>query len=226
MAAPVDQVVNIKLKHTAEGQEVMAQEAAAQTHLETSIDKTTRAQIRQEAQNIKSLLAFRVLDGGIRGVAESTQYFFGQNEALSRGIATTSAALQGIVGVIQIAKAAQALYTAELWATAAGQVAAGGLYAPVIAAVILAAVATLAAYKAYEARPMAMGGPVSSGSPYYVGERGPELFVPSSSGMIVPSGGGGASIGNINITVMTNDPDEIGRALSDAIRRHVNFGGA
>jgi hypothetical protein len=36
----------------------------------------------------------------------------------------------------------------------------------------------------------AMGGPVFAGSPYVVGERGPELFVPSVSGQIVPSGGG------------------------------------
>jgi phage-related protein len=45
----------------------------------------------------------------------------------------------------------------------------------------------------------AAGGPVSAGSSYIVGERGPELFTPSSSGAIVPNnalGGGG-----INITV-------------------------
>jgi len=42
------------------------------------------------------------------------------------------------------------------------------------------------------------GGPVSSGSPYIVGERGPELFVPKYSGSIVPNhamgGGGGQTI--------------------------------
>lgn len=42
------------------------------------------------------------------------------------------------------------------------------------------------------------GGPIPSGMPYIVGERGPELFIPSSSGTIVPnhamsSGGGGNS---------------------------------
>lgn len=39
--------------------------------------------------------------------------------------------------------------------------------------------------------PRAHGGPVSGGSPYLVGERGPELFVPNQSGQIVPNGGGG-----------------------------------
>jgi polyhydroxyalkanoate synthesis regulator protein len=33
----------------------------------------------------------------------------------------------------------------------------------------------------------AVGGPVSQGTPYMVGERGPELFVPNSSGSIVPN---------------------------------------
>jgi TP901 family phage tail tape measure protein len=46
----------------------------------------------------------------------------------------------------------------------------------------------------------ALGGPVTAGMPYWVGERGvPELFVPSSSGRIVPAeqvsrGGGGLSL--------------------------------
>lgn len=33
----------------------------------------------------------------------------------------------------------------------------------------------------------AAGGPVSAGSPYIVGERGPELFMPSGSGTIIPN---------------------------------------
>jgi len=44
----------------------------------------------------------------------------------------------------------------------------------------------------------AMGGPVSAGGTYVVGERGPELFTPQRSGHIVPNhalgGGGGVSV--------------------------------
>lgn len=49
------------------------------------------------------------------------------------------------------------------------------------------------------------GGPVSGQTPYIVGEKGPELFVPSGDGNIVPNhalGGGGATTniyGNINL---------------------------
>jgi len=49
----------------------------------------------------------------------------------------------------------------------------------------------------------AEGGPVASGSPYIVGERGPELFVPRSSGSIVSNdnlSGMAAGGGGINIT--------------------------
>ena len=38
------------------------------------------------------------------------------------------------------------------------------------------------------------GGPVSAGKPYIVGERGPELFVPGSSGGIVPNNKLGGSV--------------------------------
>ena len=38
----------------------------------------------------------------------------------------------------------------------------------------------------------AEGGPVSAGSAYVVGERGPEMFVPRVSGSIIPNGAGGS----------------------------------
>lgn len=50
----------------------------------------------------------------------------------------------------------------------------------------------------------ATGGPVSPGRGYLVGERGPELFVPTSSGRVVPNGGtGGARDVNVSIRVMS-----------------------
>ena len=48
----------------------------------------------------------------------------------------------------------------------------------------------------------AMGGPVAGGTPYLVGERGPELFVPSGSGSIVPNNrlqSSGAASGGVTI---------------------------
>jgi phage-related minor tail protein len=48
----------------------------------------------------------------------------------------------------------------------------------------------------------AIGGSVSRGSPYMVGERGPEMFIPNSSGSIVPNDKmGGGSTNNIVVNV-------------------------
>jgi len=40
-----------------------------------------------------------------------------------------------------------------------------------------------------------MGGPVNSGQPYVVGERGPEVFVPAVSGQIIPAADKSAAVG-------------------------------
>lgn len=62
----------------------------------------------------------------------------------------------------------------------------------------------------------AIGGSVQGSKPYIVGERGPELFVPSRSGSIVPNGklGGG----------MTINVDARGSADPAAVRAQVEMG--
>lgn len=51
----------------------------------------------------------------------------------------------------------------------------------------------------------ATGGPVGAGTTYLVGERGPELFTPSSSGRITPNNQMGGLGGGGNITVYSGD---------------------
>jgi hypothetical protein len=46
----------------------------------------------------------------------------------------------------------------------------------------------------------ASGGPVMAGSPYIVGEAGPELFVPNQSGQIIPNNQVNNKITNINVS--------------------------
>jgi hypothetical protein len=64
----------------------------------------------------------------------------------------------------------------------------------------------------------AAGGPVAPGGSYLVGERGPELFTPSSSGNITPNNalGGG---GNITVNVNGGDPNQILRVLQQYVRQ-------
>ena len=49
------------------------------------------------------------------------------------------------------------------------------------------------------------GGPVSPGRAYLVGERGPELFVPTSSGSIAANGGGGGGR-DVRVSIAVNAP--------------------
>lgn len=55
----------------------------------------------------------------------------------------------------------------------------------------------------------ATGGPVAGGKPYMVGERGPELFVPTSSGRVETLGLAPGRA--VNITVNVNAPSDGGR---------------
>jgi lambda family phage tail tape measure protein len=58
----------------------------------------------------------------------------------------------------------------------------------------------------------AMGGPVTAGQPYVVGERGAELFVPSTSGTIVPNlstSNAGALGGSSNVVYNINAVDAL-----------------
>ena len=73
----------------------------------------------------------------------------------------------------------------------------------------------------------AAGGPVSGGSTYLVGEKGPELFTPSGSGVVIPNnkltGGSsrasGGSTTNININMVAGNAAEIERVVVDALAR-------
>jgi uncharacterized caspase-like protein len=64
----------------------------------------------------------------------------------------------------------------------------------------------------------AIGGPVTAGMPYLVGERGPELFVPQQSGGIVPNGGG--IVINIAEAKMST-PDDV-RRLAQELQRELD----
>lgn len=67
---------------------------------------------------------------------------------------------------------------------------------------------TIAGLSASAAAARATGGPVSDGKPYLVGERGAELFVPNTSGAIVPN----HKLGGGNVTVnMIEDKSRAGK---------------
>ena len=76
----------------------------------------------------------------------------------------------------------------------------------------------------------AIGGPVAPGRGYVVGERGPELFVPTSAGRVEPSLGGGKGRDvNVSIRIVSpqgsNQPESLrrsGKQVAQAVRRALN----
>lgn len=83
----------------------------------------------------------------------------------------------------------------------------------------------------------AVGGPVRQGAAYLVGERGPELFIPSVSGQIIPNGSPATQAALVgagtSITLNFNGPtvgtsrefeDTVRRALYDVQRRNPGSG--
>ena len=71
----------------------------------------------------------------------------------------------------------------------------------------------------------AMGGPVSAGRAYLVGERGPELMVPGSSGTVVPNGAmGGPQITYAPVFNFTDaSAEQIGRIRAVARAEYTRF---
>jgi len=64
--------------------------------------------------------------------------------------------------------------------------------------------AQVAAIRSQQYSGRALGGRVQEGNPYMVGEQGPEMFVPSQSGTIIPNNKMGSAT-NVNITINAND---------------------
>jgi phage-related minor tail protein len=88
------------------------------------------------------------------------------------------------------------------------------------AAATLLAAAAQAASAYFGAPGRATGGPVSPGRPYLVGERGPELFVPTSSGRVETMRGGGRDV-RMSITINApagTEPQALGQSSRQVAR--------
>lgn len=75
-----------------------------------------------------------------------------------------------------------------------------------VAGAIAAGLAQVAQIRSQQYSGRALGGPVMGGKPYIVGESGPELFTPSTTGSITRNSdlqGGGVT--NVNFTIVAND---------------------
>ena len=76
----------------------------------------------------------------------------------------------------------------------------GGIFGPILAGLVVAAGAIqIATIRSQQYQGRATGGLTQAGTPYVVGERGPELFMPNQTGTIIPNGNM-ASGKDVNVT--------------------------
>jgi SLT domain-containing protein len=73
------------------------------------------------------------------------------------------------------------------------------------AAAVAAGFAQVNAIKSQQYTGRALGGPVSEGRSYIVGEQGPEMFTPGAAGTITPNNQLATGTTNINFTIVAND---------------------
>jgi phage-related minor tail protein len=81
------------------------------------------------------------------------------------------------------------------------------------AAVAAAGFAQVAAIRSQQYSGRALGGPVMGGTPYMVGENGPEMFMPAQSGSIVRNDQLGGEPVNVNFTINAVDARGIDQML-------------
>jgi len=136
----------------------------------------------------------RMTQDSINSLASGFQAL-GQYNKKAFGIAKAAGVAQAVINTYQGATKALATYPPPFsYAMAAGQIAMG--------------MGQVAQIKAASFSGRAVGGPVSAGTPYMVGEQGREMFIPSTNGQIVKNSDlsqGGASQVNVSFTINAVD---------------------
>ena len=168
---------------------------------------SVRADTRAFASDVTAMRA--ELDGPFADGLERA------GSALERGL--TSAIQRGKFGIEDLRRVAMSVLS-EI-ATAAIRSGLNGGSGGSNAGGLLASLGTLLG-TALGAPGRATGGPVSPGRAYRVGERGPELFVPTSSGRIDASAATGATT-HVRMTINVSDARGTAPAALERSSRHV-----
>lgn len=144
-------------------------------------------------------------EGGLGGAAHRTGDLI--ETALLRGIRTGKL---GFDDLKRVALSAMSEIAAAALRTGIGSIGGGGGG--------LLSLATTVAGSLLGLPGRATGGPVAPGRGYVVGERGPELFLPTASGQIVAPGSGGR---DVRVSVTINAPAGEGGAVLARSSRQV-----
>jgi phage-related minor tail protein len=163
------------------------------------------------AQTAQAAAALEALKGPAQSAAKTIDEAFSRaGESLAKSL--TRAAADGRISLEELARAVLDAVNAAAGIGAGGKSGAGlaDLLSKVLAQSFSGA--------------RADGGPVSAGGAYLVGERGPELFRPQTSGVIEASGQGGGMTVNIAVSPSDGGLLRSEAQLAQALARAVSLG--
>jgi hypothetical protein len=171
--------------------------AASHTTEEAKVIEVTAAYRDYDTANLAAAVAQDKVNFGVAAVPGlataasaslkglTTSYY----AAADAAIALTIAASNGLVSVT--GTRAPTISDPGFSSSTIGQISSGGLH-PLRAA----------------------GGPVSAGTTYMVGEKGPELYTAGANGFITPNGGGGTTVlATLNLSALTPGDARVNEAL-------------
>ena len=160
-------------------------------------------QYSQFGYNTKKQMAKEAADFEMKSDMEKAQWAMEQTASVFNSLGAQNKKAFEASKAMNIAMAIMNTYMAATKALATypwpfGMIAAVGAVA--------AGMAQVAQIRSQQYSGRSLGGPVMGGNPYIVGENGPELFTPNTTGSITRNsdlGGGGPT--NINFTIQAND---------------------
>jgi hypothetical protein len=167
--------------------------------------------------NDQGALGFRLDSAKVDEQAKASERLAAAGDSIAASFGAAGAAIGGMAGNIIAQIANIVVLTLKFIGLAIAASAASAAQTPIVGpwAAIAGGVAVAAALFSMIVG-LADGGPMQGGRPYLVGERGPELVVPSSSGTVIPNhmlGGGG------NVSVVFNAP--VDQAWWRSNERHI-----
>jgi hypothetical protein len=186
--------------------------------LKQKIAEATKDMSAEDAKRVEKLIRGNALLAEQNKIADQMKQIYEQiGMSIKTGVVDAiSAAVDGTKSLAEVASntlrniAKQLLNIGvnfALFGTASGTGVGGGLLGPLF---------------------RADGGPVKGNSPYIVGERGPELFVPRSSGTVVPNHAMGGATVNVAVNASGSSVEgsadqagQLGKAIGVAVQQEL-----
>lgn len=191
------QLLLLKREYADKANQLYIQQVETEKQQRATAIQAEQMRLGKTAEQAKGYADFEM-----KTTAEKTQFAIEQAASLYSSLGTYNKQAFEAAKAFNIANAIMNTYMAATKALATYPWPFSMIAAGAAVAMGLAQVAQIRSQN-YSGR--ALGGPVMGGNPYIVGENGPELFVPNTTGSITRNDQLGGGVTNVNFTIQAND---------------------